>query len=91
MRIFFIAAFLGIGALANKAKAQSNTAPQQIPRQDIVITDFDAAWDYKYSAGTWFTKRKAATEWQTMQSVASNYSLAVERLTGHLQQKGIYI
>jgi len=62
------------------------------PTGEIVITNFDRAWDYKYNASAssgeqWYTRRKGSTAWINMKSSlsSSNYNLAVSRLLAFMK------
>ncbi len=79
----------GVAAYAmtgNKPAAATSTGP-------LIITDHDAAYDYKYENGRWYTHRKGETNWRDMQANLSpaNYALAVSRLMSYVNQRGIIL
>lgn len=71
----------GVGAIALSAKASNS--------EEILITDHDSVWDYRFYNGRWYTRKKAETVWIDMLTALSpdNYSLAISRLTNHLNKK----
>jgi hypothetical protein len=77
-------------AAAAPAAPQAPATPPKGPTT-ILVTDHDAAWDYKLENGRWYTRKKGSTgSWLDMQSnlTAANYTLAVQRLTDHLKKNG---
>jgi hypothetical protein len=82
---------LGIAALAFIGIQASAAAPAASGNQPLLITDHDAAYDYQYANGRWYTRRKGNEAWIDMQAnlSAANYTLAISRLTSFLNQKGI--
>lgn len=74
---------LGIFAAVATAKAEGTNTNTS---DEILITNHDANYDYKFSAGRWYTRRKGAEVWIDMQTALSkeNYDLAVSRLTNFL-------
>ena len=60
---------------------------------DIVIANFDSAWDYKYvpsasEGNQWFTKRKGTTAWTNMKTKlsAANYEIAINKLIAFIKK-----
>lgn len=56
---------------------------------NVLITDFDAVWEYSLIDGIWWTRRKGNIEWLNMKErlTNANYNLAVDRLTAHLRKQ----
>lgn len=57
--------------------------------QDVLVTDHDSVYDYKLSAGRWYTRKKKSATWIDMKNALSesNYYIAIIRLNNHLKNK----
>lgn len=55
---------------------------------DILITDYDSVWDYKFSGDRWYTKRKTSSTWLDMKDnlSADNYAVAIKRLSDFVKK-----
>lgn len=82
-KILVVAGLVAVGVLglAVTAKAAGN-------QKEILITDHDTVYDYKFSNGRWYTRKKGSEVWIDMQNALTpeNYDLAISRLTAHLNK-----
>lgn len=56
---------------------------------EILIQNYDAVWDYKFSNNRWFTKKKESDTWLDMKESlsADQYALAIKRLSDFINKK----
>ena len=54
----------------------------------VLITNFDAVYDYKLEKGVWYTKKKTSTSWLNMKDSlsAAAYTTAIAKLTAFLNK-----
>ena len=81
-KILLVAGLVGLGVLGLAVTAKAAGG------KEILITDHDTVYDYKFSNGRWYTKKKGSEVWIDMQNALTpeNYDLAISRLTAYLNK-----
>lgn len=81
-KILIVAGLVGLGVLGLAVSAKAAVG------KEILITDHDTVYDYKFSNGRWYTKQKGSEVWIDMQNALTpeNYDLAISRLTAFLNK-----